>query len=167
MTTAIFSLTSLPGFTGSRSKFRQSMARTVRISSMARFRPGQIRGPAPKGTNACVLWGCFPLPVGRGSQRSGSKRSPPAKCSSLVAAYRSSTNSFVPLGSRQPSISVSSSASSAIWGAAGFNRMTSLQKASRKGRRLACSNSSRAAAGAIRSSTSRRTRRNASGNLVK
>ena len=49
---AIRSSTSSPPDIGSKSKWRQNIDNTMRISSSARLRPGHRRGPAPNGMNA-------------------------------------------------------------------------------------------------------------------
>ena len=55
---------SVDGESGARemSKFRHSIEATILISSIARWRPGQKRGPAPNGRNACVLWPSAAVP---------------------------------------------------------------------------------------------------------
>jgi len=63
------SRTGCPVSTGVTVKFRTSMAIAILISSIAKLRPGQKRGPAPKGVKALRLWG--QLGGFASSQRSG------------------------------------------------------------------------------------------------
>ena len=116
------------------SKRPSSVAKTIFISSIARWRPGHTRGPAPNGIET-RLAELAPGPLSGSSQRCGSKVVARSKYSFSKESLRKARNTSVPAGTRMSATTLSRNACSVSEGATGFSRIVSLAQASIQARR--------------------------------